>query len=214
MEWYYVRDGQRQPPVTEATFRKMVEVGTITPETLVWNQTMPDWAPWDSLLAAAPVNANPATPNLTTQNASHPLASIAQRLVAKLFDVTVVVVGEIVLFFMLNLIGRDLLLLDMDSTLIRLLATGNGLVPFAIFAAYNTIFVARNGATPGKVIMGLKVEMADGQAPSTGRAFARAMAEWLSLWMCFAGYIFAFFDGQSRTLHDFMVNTRVVKWGN
>ncbi len=45
MNWYYVKDGQRQGPVDEETLRRLVLEGTLKADGLVWNETMGDqWA--------------------------------------------------------------------------------------------------------------------------------------------------------------------------
>jgi uncharacterized RDD family membrane protein YckC len=79
-----------------------------------------------------------------------------------------------------------------------------------IRVAYNTFFIGRFGATPGKMALGLKVIMAEGGAPSYWRAFGRAWAEQLSRMVCLIGYIIAGFDDQKRALHDHLCSTRVV----
>ena len=43
MQWYYAEKDQQQGPVNEDEFNRLCASGTITPRTLVWNQTMTDW---------------------------------------------------------------------------------------------------------------------------------------------------------------------------
>lgn len=46
MEWYY-SDGKSQfGPVSEAEFERLQRDGTISAQTLVWNQSLPNWLPW------------------------------------------------------------------------------------------------------------------------------------------------------------------------
>lgn len=40
MQWYYVRDNQRQGPISEAEFQSLVASGVIQADTLVWRQGM------------------------------------------------------------------------------------------------------------------------------------------------------------------------------
>ena len=42
MEWYYVEEGERIGPVSEADFQGLISVGTVTDETHVWNDGMKD----------------------------------------------------------------------------------------------------------------------------------------------------------------------------
>ena len=80
-----------------------------------------------------------------------------------------------------------------------------------IVVAYNTFFIAKYAATPGKMVCGLKVVMADGSRVSGWRAFGRAWADQLSAMICYIGYIIVAFDEEKRALHDHICNTRVVR---
>jgi uncharacterized RDD family membrane protein YckC len=76
--------------------------------------------------------------------------------------------------------------------------------------AYNTFFVGRYAATPGKMAVGIKVVAPDGSRINYMRAFGRAWADILSSMTCFIGYIIAAFDDEKRALHDHICTTRVV----
>jgi uncharacterized RDD family membrane protein YckC len=78
-------------------------------------------------------------------------------------------------------------------------------------ATYQTWFVGRFGATPGKMAMKLKIVRADGQKVTYGRAFGRFFAELLSAVILDIGYIMAAFDEEKRALHDRICDTRVVR---
>jgi uncharacterized RDD family membrane protein YckC len=80
-----------------------------------------------------------------------------------------------------------------------------------IAVTYNTFFVGRFAATPGKMACGLRVVMADGCKVSYGRALGRGFAEQLSGMVCYIGYVLAGFDDQKRTLHDHICSTRVIR---
>jgi len=87
------------------------------------------------------------------------------------------------------------------------------LVQFGFFAgraAYETFFLGRFGATPGKMACGLKVVTRDGQPIGYGRAVGRFFGEILSGLVCYIGYIIVAFDNEKRALHDHICNTRVV----
>ena len=50
MEWYYA-EGQKQiGPISDDEFRSLVDNGTILSSTLVWNNSLTDWVPYDNLL--------------------------------------------------------------------------------------------------------------------------------------------------------------------
>jgi len=67
------------------------------------------------------------------------------------------------------------------------------------------------GATPGKMALGLKVVRSDGSPLTTGRIIGRYFAEWLSGMILMIGYIMAGFDDERRSLHDRICDTRVIK---
>jgi uncharacterized RDD family membrane protein YckC len=94
-------------------------------------------------------------------------------------------------------------------------ALGGGLLIFALNIAiavlYEAGFLVRNGATPGKMILGLRVVTADGGPISWGRAIARYFAYWLDAITLLVGYIMAAFDSEKRALHDHVCGTRVVR---
>ena len=85
------------------------------------------------------------------------------------------------------------------------------LLQYAIPAAYDTWFVGKYGATPGKMACKLKIVVEDGSRMSYLRAFGRHFAKWLSAMILLIGYIMATFDDQRRTLHDRICETRVVR---
>ena len=85
------------------------------------------------------------------------------------------------------------------------------LLNMAIAACYEGLFIARVGATPGKMIAGLKVIRADGGPVGMGRAFGRYFAKILSSLTLLIGFLMAAFDAERRALHDMICDTRVVR---
>lgn len=85
------------------------------------------------------------------------------------------------------------------------------LVSIGLGCAYETFFVVKYGATPGKMALGLKVLRPDGSMLTAGRAAGRYFAKMLSGMIMYIGYIMAGFDEQKRSLHDRICDTRVVK---
>ncbi|EEF60997.1 RDD family protein [Pedosphaera parvula] len=49
MNWYYVDAGQQAGPVDDAGLNSLVTSGKITPDTLVWNESMSNWQPYSSI---------------------------------------------------------------------------------------------------------------------------------------------------------------------
>jgi uncharacterized RDD family membrane protein YckC len=85
------------------------------------------------------------------------------------------------------------------------------LINMAIGCTYETLFVAKMAATPGKMALGLKVIRGDGARVGAGRAMGRYFAKFLSGIILGIGYIIAGFDAQKRALHDMICDTRVIR---
>jgi uncharacterized RDD family membrane protein YckC/DNA-directed RNA polymerase subunit RPC12/RpoP len=81
----------------------------------------------------------------------------------------------------------------------------------ALGCAYETFFLVKFGATPGKMALGLKVVRPDGSGIQAGRAIGRYFAKRLNDFILGIGYIIAGFDAQKRGLHDMICDTRVIK---
>jgi len=87
----------------------------------------------------------------------------------------------------------------------------SALIGVAIGCTYETFFLVKFGATPGKMALGLKVVRPDGGGIDVGRAIGRHFAKMLSAIILYIGYIMAGFDSQKRALHDMICDTRVIR---
>ena len=77
--WHYIVNEEKQGPVSVEQLHGLVASGTITPETLVWTESLEDWTSASNLEGLFP-DQNPASqsPSLITgaaAQASNPLAS-------------------------------------------------------------------------------------------------------------------------------------------
>lgn len=89
-----------------------------------------------------------------------------------------------------------------------------GLVVFLAFVikvAYETWFVGKYAATPGKMVCRLTVITADGSTVSYLRACGRYFGKMLSSMTLCIGFIIAAFDDEKRGLHDHICETRVIQ---
>ena len=77
--------------------------------------------------------------------------------------------------------------------------------------AYDAIFLLRFGATPGKLLLGLRVVQADGRPLGFTRIVLRSLSKSLVCLTLGIGYLIVAFDEHKRGLHDFICNTRVIK---
>ena len=87
------------------------------------------------------------------------------------------------------------------------------LLSIAIALLYESFFLVQYGATPGKMVLNLKVVTVDGGGLSWGRAIGRHFAaRYLSTYITLCiGCIMAGFDSEKRALHDHIVGTRVIR---
>lgn len=84
-------------------------------------------------------------------------------------------------------------------------------IGFAVRIAYETAFVGRFGATPGKMVCRLKVVRPDGRPLTYTRSLCRALGKELSTFTLMIGYLMAAFDDEKRALHDRICDTRVIR---
>lgn len=85
------------------------------------------------------------------------------------------------------------------------------LLSLALNVSYYGYFLSQKSATPGKMLMGLKVITAAGGRLSVGHAVGRYFAQILSGMILGIGYIMVAFDSEKRALHDYICSTRVIR---
>ncbi len=84
-EWYFKEGAESMGPVSPAALKQLAESGRITPETLIWKDGLPHWAPAKSVRGlfpasaaeprpqvAAPLVATPPVPQQTVHGGWHP----------------------------------------------------------------------------------------------------------------------------------------------
>ena len=84
-------------------------------------------------------------------------------------------------------------------------------VAFGVGITLTVFFLGRFGATPGKMVLRLKVVRPGGEPISYLHAAGRYLAENVSVMTLYIGYLIAAFDSERRTLHDRIAGTRVIK---
>ncbi len=80
-----------------------------------------------------------------------------------------------------------------------------------LFYGLMVFFLGRFGATPGKMILGLKVIKSDSGRLTYLRAFCRLLSEILSGFILLIGYIMVAFTEEKKGLHDIICDTRVIR---
>ena len=84
------------------------------------------------------------------------------------------------------------------------------LLSYAIAIGYEAVFLRYQGATLGKMALGLKVVRSDGGPLGWGISVGRYFMYIVSGIILLIGYIMAGFDDEKRALHDRVCGTRVI----
>ena len=90
-------------------------------------------------------------------------------------------------------------------------APGNTLLSIALGLIYTVGFWSAQGATPGKMIMGIEITKANGEEIDFGTALLRYIGYIASAITLGIGYLMIAFTGQKRGLHDYIAGTVVTK---
>jgi uncharacterized RDD family membrane protein YckC len=212
MNWYYSNGGIQAGPVDETELNRLVTLGVVRADTLVWHEGLASWQP------------------LGVVRGMHPAAAVAAgrryagfwiRFLARIIDVILLgVINAIIRFPLMLMFGigtmgmgrgfeRPGAGLIFAPAMLGAFAISS-LIGLALGAVYEVYFLTAHGATPGKMALGLRVIRADGGPISPMLALGRHFALWLSGVILFIGYIMAAFDPEKRALHDRICETRVI----
>jgi uncharacterized RDD family membrane protein YckC len=132
------------------------------------------------------------------------------RLGAWFIDYIIMAIASAIIYVPLTFMGFSSFDEPAAFTIIQLIST---ILNFIIPAVYESWFVGKYAATPGKMACKLKVVMSEGDRVSFARAVGRHFAKYISGLILGIGYIMAGFDEQKRALHDRICDTRVIKSG-
>jgi len=89
--------------------------------------------------------------------------------------------------------------------------TSGAALQFAVGIVYTIGFWIAEGATPGKMALGIKITTVDGDDIDFGRALLRYVGYIASAIILLIGYFMIAFTGQKRGLHDYIAGTVVIK---
>ncbi len=212
MNWYYSDGGKQAGPIEETELNRLVTLGAVRSDTLVWHEGLPSWQPLGM------VRGMPAT---AVGFAGRHYGGFWIRFLARLIDGIIVgVINAIVriplmLMFGIGTMGMRGLGRGSGASLIfapaMIAVLGiSTLIGLALGVAYEVYFLSAYGATPGKMALGLRVIRADGGPISPILALGRYFAMWISAFILMIGYIMAGFDPEKRALHDRICETRVI----
>ncbi len=242
MKWFYIdtsiTDGdRRQGPYSIDEIRDFVNEGKIKDETLVWHTGEANWKAWKDFPEASEP-PEPTEEELLKQTIETLLQSKLNRkryagffVRANAFiidNLILSVVGALFLYVM-SLAG----MLDLNAVteivnqyidnpasteLVSKALELPGMSTFftiwsVVQAIYFIVFHAVWGATPGKKLLRIHVEMANGEKLSWAFSIFRFVASIVTqatLIFYGLGYLIVLIDPQKRALHDFIAQTRVV----
>ena len=92
-------------------------------------------------------------------------------------------------------------------------APGDTLLSFALSLVYTIGFWTAQGATPGKMAVGVKITTVDGEDIDFGRAILRYVGYIASALVLLIGYLMIAFTREKRGLHDYIAGTVVIRTG-
>ncbi len=122
---------------------------------------------------------------------------------ASLIDSAFIVVGYIVLFILVAILGAI-------SDTLGVLVLWIGYLALSAAWLYFGFMEGETGQSPGKRLTGLRVVKMDGTLLGGGMGIVRKLAHFLD-GICFIGYLFPLWDPQKQTFADKILTTVVVK---
>ena len=242
MKWFYIdtsiTDGdRRQGPYSIDEIRDFVNEGKIKDETLVWHTGEANWKAWKDFPEASEP-PEPTEEELLKQTIETLLQSKLNRkryagffVRANAFiidNLILSIVGALFLYVMslagmldLNAVSEIVNQYIDNPASTELVSKALELPGMSTFftiwsvvqAIYFIVFHAVWGATPGKKLLRIHVEMANGEKLSWAFSIFRFVASIVTqatLIFYGLGYLIVLIDPQKRALHDFIAQTRVV----
>jgi len=177
--WYYVKDDKQQGPVPESNIREMFDARVLGPETLVWSESMTEWAP-ASTVESFRVKTIPSPPPLPQKAPPIPSPEAAKRVPVK----TVSQVRPWVRFwaryfdyylFFFFLFFPVYVVIDPSA-----LGRYEFCVVFVVFfwAFVEAFLLSTWGTTPGKWLLKTTLRDSEGKKLTFFRALKRSFSVW------------------------------------
>ena len=242
MKWFYIdtsiTDGdRRQGPYSIDEIRDFVNEGKIKDETLVWHTGETNWKAWKDFPEASEP-PEPSEEELLKQTIETLLQSrmnrkryagffvranafIIDNIILSIFGALFLYVMSLAGMLDLNAVSEIVNQYIENPTSTELVSKALEIPGMSAFftiwsfvqAVYFIVFHAVWGATPGKKLLHIHVEMANGEKLSWAFSIFRFIASIITqatLIFYGLGYLIVLIDPQKRALHDFIAQTRVV----
>ena len=235
--WYYVSDGQQRGPVDEEAFALLVRAGDVTGATLVWRSGMSEWLPYAAAAggpgARCAYCGKPFPADELVDFSGTRVCAVCKPVFVQKYAENAQAAGRLGMryagfwvrfgaYFVDNIILSVLtyavliplafVIHSNESVAGAVVFQGVSIVwSMLVSCVYNAVPLVKWGATPGKMMCGLKVVRSDGSPLTYGRAFGRYFGEMLSGMIFCVGYLMAAFDRvEHKALHDIICDTRVI----
>ncbi len=242
MKWFYIdtsiTDGdRRQGPYSIDEIRDFVNEGKIKDETLVWHTGEANWKAWKDFPEASEP-PEPSEEELLKQTIETLLQSrmnrkryagffvranafIIDNIILSIFGALFLYVMSLAGMLDLNAVSEIVNQYIENPTSTELVSKALEIPGMSAFftiwsfvqAVYFIVFHAVWGATLGKKLLHIHVEMANGEKLSWAFSIFRFIASIITqatLIFYGLGYLIVLIDPQKRALHDFIAQTRVV----
>ena len=205
MDWYYAVEGQQRGPVSDSELTRLAGEGVIAPSTLVWHAGLPDWQPWSTL---GGVRASAVYPVSPAAAARFVYAGFWIRALAYIIDGAII---EVIRSIVLIPLGLSMLDYPFASPWVFTHLGEAKVASVIVSLSYFVYFWTQYGATPGKMLLKLKVVTPSGALITPGQAVIRYFAQILSWIILGIGFMMAGWDEEKRALHDRIADTRVIR---
>ena len=199
MNYYISKGGQQIGPFPVDQTRQMLASGLVDAADLCWREGLATWVPLSQEIeGVSPVGA------LATTSTNY--AGFWLRVLASILDQLVLILPGFIFGFVAGLVlgaaGASKLSIQLAGNLVGLV------IGWLYFACMES---SSHQATPGKLVLGLRVTDESGQRIGFGRASGRHFGKFVSAIILGIGFLMAGFTARKQALHDLMAGTLVLR---
>lgn len=203
--WYYLdpsrpENEQRIGPFDRSQMEQFLQDGKLTKAYLIWHPGLTTWIKWEDY---EPEITPEKLIEAPAENGEQ-RAVFWQRALATLTDLAILAVANMVLFAIYQIFFGVTPKFIEESLVLKIPS-------FILEATYQIWFITNYGATPGKMLLGLKVLTLEGEKLTQSQAIKRYFAYLLSALTLGIGFLMVAIDPQKRALHDILSKTKVIK---
>jgi len=192
--WFYAEAGQQAGPVEEEDLKNMIRGGRLPPDVMVWTEGYAQWVPAPWVLEGAGAEPFFGYANFLQRGGAFFIDVILLNIIAGFFG-----------FFASLLYG----LTGQTAQGAEIFGGALGVIAGWLYSA---LFESSHAqATPGKMLLGIKVTDLNGGRISFARATGRHFGHFLSGVFCLIGYFMAIFTEKKQALHDILAGCLVVR---